>query len=100
MTVIIATIKRAAVALCLLNPISALTQDNQLGRENYIEADVNKDGVLTYAEFVTFIDLNAADNLGRAKLVSSRGLHERAFRRVDTNRDGLVTPQELQASSR
>lgn len=94
-----ATIKRAALALFLLNPISALAQDNQLGRENYIEADVNNDGILTYTEFVTFIDLSAADDLGRAKLVSSRGLHERAFRRVDTNRDGLVTPQELQASS-
>lgn len=99
MTLFFATFKWAALALLVLSPTSALAQDNQVGRENYIRADENKDGVLIYAEFVNFIDLNAADDLGRAKLISSRGLHERAFRRIDTNNDGLVTPQELQANS-
>lgn len=94
-----AAIKPATVVLLLLSPVSAQAQDNQLGQENYIQADVNKDGMLDYTEFVTFIDLNAADNLGRAKLVSSRGLHARAFERIDTNGDGSVTPEELRASS-
>lgn len=99
MTFFSANLKRLAVALLLLSPAFAQAQDNQLGRENYIQADVNQDGVLVYAEFVTFIDLNAADNLGRAKTVSSRGLHSRAFKRIDTNGDGIVTPGELQANS-
>lgn len=99
MTLFSATIKRATFLLMLLSPLPVLAQDSQLGQENYIQADVNKDGVLGYTEFVTFIDLNAADDLGRAKLVSSRGLHAQAFERIDTNGDGSVTPEELQAIS-
>lgn len=94
-----AIIKPATFILLLQHPVSVLAQDNQLGQENYIQADVNKDGVLDYAEFVTFIDLNAADNIGRAKMISSGGFHERGFKRVDRNGDGYVTPNELQAIS-
>jgi hypothetical protein len=81
----------------LLTTPFAVAQDTELGAENYRQADANGDGVLVYAEFATFIDLNAADGLGNAARVSSRGMHARAFARVDANGDGTVSPQELQA---
>lgn len=84
-----------AASLTLALPAAA--QDAELGAENYRQADANGDGVLVYAEFATFIDLNAADGLGNAARVSSRGMHARAFDRVDANSDGIVSPQELQA---
>ncbi|MEM9230753.1 MAG: hypothetical protein AAGB10_14220 [Pseudomonadota bacterium] len=84
-----------AASLTLALPAAA--QDAELGVENYRQADANGDGVLVYAEFATFIDLNAADGLGNAAMVSSRGMHARAFARVDANGDGIVSQQELQA---
>ena len=78
MTLFSATIKPATLLLLLLSPVPALAQDSQLAQENYIQADVNNDGVLGYTEFVTFIDLNAADDLGRAKLLAHVGfMHKR-----------------------
>ncbi|MEL7344391.1 MAG: hypothetical protein AAFN59_05955 [Pseudomonadota bacterium] len=87
----------AFLLACLALATPAAAQDAELGAENYRQADANGDGLLVYAEFATFIDLNAADGIGNAARVSSRGLHARAFERVDANNDGMVTPQELQA---
>ena len=89
----LATVVGASLVIAL--PASA--QDAELGAKNYRQADANGDGVLVYAEFATFIDLNAADGLGNAARISSRGMHARAFARVDANGDGMVSPQELQA---
>ena len=78
--------------------LPAIAQQDELGAENYRQADANGDGMLAYAEFATFIDLNAADGLGQAARISSRGMHARAFAQVDANGDGVVSPQELQAA--
>ncbi|MEO1700558.1 MAG: hypothetical protein AAFR71_00780 [Pseudomonadota bacterium] len=85
------------VAASLIVTLPAAAQNAELAAENYRQADNDGDGVLVYAEFATFIDLNAADGLGNAARVSSRGMHARAFTRVDADGDGVVTPQELQA---
>jgi hypothetical protein len=90
---ILATLMGASFTMAM----PAAAQDAELGAENYRQADANGDGVLVYAEFANFIDLNAADGLGNAATVSSRGMHARAFSRVDANGDGIVSPQELQA---
>ncbi|MEM7597572.1 MAG: hypothetical protein AAF382_07715 [Pseudomonadota bacterium] len=84
----------------LVVPSSLLAQNNELAAENFKQADANGDGNLVYAEFVKFIDLNAADDIGKAAKVSSRGLHAKAFERVDADANGVVTPQELQKLSR
>ena len=65
-------------------------------RQNLQQADANGDKALSYEEFVTFIDLNAADNIGRAKMVKSRNLYSRAFSRLDKNGDGLITADEIE----
>ena len=85
------------ISLALFVPSLAAAQNNELAAENYRQADANSDGMLVYAEFVNFIDLNAADGLGNASRISSRGWHAKAFERVDANADGFITPQELQA---
>lgn len=90
---IMATLMGTSLTMAL----PAAAQDTELGVENYRQADANGDGVLIYAEFVTFIDLNAADGLGNASRISSLRMHARAFERVDANGDGSVSPQELQA---
>lgn len=86
----------ACVSSAFLVPAHAFAQNQELAAENYQQADADGDGQLVLAEFANFIDLNAADGLGNAARVSSRGLHARAFDRVDANDDGVVTPEELQ----
>lgn len=86
------------LALALI-ATGAAAQDagQQAAAENFSQADANKDGKLSKAEFRRFIDLNAADKLGRAAMVASNGMYDTAFGRVDANKDGFVTPQEIRA---
>mgnify|MGYP001800886332 CR=1 FL=1 len=91
---ILTTVLSASVTLA----VPAVAQQAELGAENYRQADANGDGVLAYAEFATFIDLNAADGLGQAARISARGMHARAFAHIDANGDGVVSPQELPAT--
>jgi hypothetical protein len=88
------------LGFALLAPTQTIAQSPKLAQENYRQADADGDGALVQAEFARFIDLNAEDDLGRAARISARGMHAQAFRRVDGNGDGRVTPTELQAVSR
>lgn len=91
--IIVAALMGASLAIAL----PAAAQQAELSAENYRQADANDDGLLDYTEFTTFIDLSAADGIGNTPLVSSRGMHARAFARVDANGDSVVSPEELQA---
>ena len=66
--------------------------------ENFTEADANADGKLDKTEFKKMIDLNAADNIGNASKVKSYNMYDRAFGRLDANKDGYVTPDEMKAA--
>ena len=87
-------LKPLVLALAFATAAGAQTE---FAHPTYARADADGDGVLRYAEFVTFVDLNAAAGLGRAPQISGRGLHARAFDRIDANGDGAVTPAEFQA---
>lgn len=89
--------KHVKPLILALTIATAASAQNDVAMENYSKADADGDGALAYAEFVTFIDLNATAGLGRAPQISARGLHARAFARVDANGDGAVTPSEFQA---
>ena len=49
---------------------------------------------LTPAQFKTFIDLNAAQGIGRAAQIKSHNAYDRAFKTVDANKDGTVSWDE------
>ncbi|AVO47216.1 EF-hand domain-containing protein [Phreatobacter cathodiphilus] len=99
-------LKVLTLAAILVAPLSgALAQtgpgaDRQKMANNFAEADANRDGMLTFDEFVKFLQLNARDNLGRAAQVVQSGNYRMAFSRVDTDRNGVLSQQELQALAR
>jgi spermidine/putrescine-binding protein len=67
---------------------------------NFKTANVSNTGQLTPAEFKTFIDLNAAAQIGRAPKIKANNAYDRAFGKVDTNKDGKVSWDEyLKAQS-
>ncbi len=71
--------------------------DRAAARENFKQADGNNDGKLSKSEFRRFIDKNAKDGVGRAGMVRRLGAYDKAFSRVDSNKDGFVTGTELVA---
>jgi Ca2+-binding EF-hand superfamily protein len=97
-TSLLATTALATIAIS--HPANAQAQREQ-ARTNFLKADVNQDRQLDFAEFTTFINLNADHGLGRADMIRRFGMHGKAFGRLDANRDGVVTKNELaQASNR
>lgn len=92
----------AALALAALPAASAHAQNlspamQEKAAENFFQADANQDGALSRDEFETLINLNADDSIGRAKMIRRFGRYDIAFGRLDANRDGFVTPEEIQA---
>jgi Ca2+-binding EF-hand superfamily protein len=67
---------------------------------NFKTANASNTGQLTPAEFKTFIDLNAAAHIGRAGKIKAYNGYDRAFRKVDANKDGKISWDEyLKAQS-
>ncbi|MEO1749499.1 MAG: hypothetical protein AAFR27_12945, partial [Pseudomonadota bacterium] len=81
-------LKPVAVILALTFSSAAVAQTSNQVRENFQQADANGDTLLTYDEFVTFIELNAADEVGNAARLKARNMFQTAFGRVDANGDG------------
>ncbi len=87
-----------AAALILANGALAQPSEEQqaLFQENFSEADANDDMALDRQEFEAFIRANADDKLGNATRVVRMGLFDRAFSRLDADKDGLITIGEIQ----
>lgn len=88
----------ALISLLATNAASASDVDREQAKANFIQADVNQDLVLDFREFTEFVNLNAEHGIGRAGMIRRFGMHSRAFGKLDTNRDGIVTPEELAAA--
>ncbi|MBU2358756.1 MAG: hypothetical protein KKB02_07505 [Alphaproteobacteria bacterium] len=71
------------------------TTPQEMAAANFRLADADANNGLSAAEFAAFIDLNAAQNIGRAGRVKAAGAYGQAFARLDRNGDGLVSPDEL-----
>lgn len=86
-------------ALSTLGANAQQTSDanKQKVAENFKKADANGDGMLTRSEFEKLIQLNAEANIGQAAQIVRFGRYDMAFNRIDADRNGLLTPQELQA---
>ena len=88
------------VAIATLPLQAAQAQSaNETRREqvaaNFREADADGDGALTRDEFTQLIDLNAQQDIGRARLIVRFDRYDLAFGRADANSDGGVTAEEL-----
>lgn len=73
--------------------------DRQKLLQNAAQADGNNDGYLNRSEFEKLIDLNAADDLGRAARIKKSGRYGMVFNRLDANGDGFLTQQEMQQAA-
>ena len=93
---------RIVAASALLVATSAIANEKADERAkaqaNFQQADENSDGKLTPSEFRNFINANADDDIGRASTVRRFGAYVRAFGRLDANKDGEITVQELAAA--
>lgn len=84
------------LAVAVPSVAQATAPDQQsVARQNFIQADADEDDRLSKSEFRRFIDENAKDNLGRAAMVRRFGAYETAFGRLDENKDGFVTKDEI-----
>ena len=72
--------------------------NREQAKANFLQADANQDRLLDLNEFTQFINLNADHGIGRAAMVRRFGMHRRAFGKLDSNRDGVLSPDELAAS--
>ncbi|MEO0855111.1 MAG: hypothetical protein AAFY15_16630 [Cyanobacteria bacterium J06648_11] len=86
------------IPLLVTNAASASDVNREQAKANFIQADINQDRVLDFNEFTQFVNLNAEHGIGRAGMIRRFGMHSRAFGKLDTNRDGIVTPEELAAA--
>ena len=82
----------------LMDPAGAQDQRKQ-AQANFKQADANQDQHLDFAEFKTFINLNADYGLGRARIIRRFGMHARAFGTLDSNEDGAVSRREIAAQA-
>lgn len=92
-------VSATAISIATLPTLNAWAAEGQKERiaANYMKADENADGALTFAEFSSLIDLNAAAGVGRASMIKRMGKQSMAFERLDANADGLVTVDEISA---
>lgn len=96
--IVVLTLATIAVLSTLgANAQQASGANKQQVAENFKKADANGDGMLTRREFEKLIQLNAQANIGQAAQIVRFGRYDMAFNRVDADRNGLLTPQELQA---
>lgn len=66
---------------------------------NFKAADVDQNDQLDMAEFKTFINLNADQNLGQASKVRRFGMYDTAFNTADVNGDRAVSKTEIAAQA-
>ncbi|MEA5443837.1 hypothetical protein [Cyanobium gracile] len=87
-----------ALWMALALPATA-TSERAQAQANFLKADANHDKQLDFAEFKTFVNLNADQGLGRAPRIRRFGMYSRAFNMTDENGDGVVSKQEIEAQA-
>ncbi|MCO6185288.1 hypothetical protein [Rhizobium sp. L1K21] len=65
----------------------------------FVAADLDKSITLTAEEFKAFVDKMAEDGETKALTIRLMGLYNYAFKKIDKNIDGVVTPQELRSAN-
>lgn len=78
----------------------ATAQFEVQSEQSFRAADLDGNELLTLSEFRTFIQLMADAGAPMSQRIVNLAAYRVAFRRVDTNGDGLATPNELRAAER
>ena len=63
-------------------------------RENFKSADEDGDDVITRGQFRVFVDANAEIGFAMSKQIKRMRAYQRAFSRVDLDRDGTLSWEE------
>lgn len=84
----------AAIVLCAPGLAQAYSQAE---KNAFIKADANSDRKITPGEFRTLIEELVAAGSEKAISVKKWGVYGYAFKRIDADKDGMITPAELQA---
>ena len=63
-------------------------------RENFKSADEDGDDVITRGQFRVFVDANAKIDFAMSKQIKRMRAYQRAFSRVDLDRDGTLSWEE------
>ena len=89
---------------CLLTlfangPTLSSDSDKEQAQANFMQADGNGDNQLTLNEFTVFINLNAEAGIGKASQIRSSEAYSKAFVRLDTNKNGVLSVEEIQKAS-
>ena len=90
-----ATLAGPATAQMVVDGAGAVSGDEV---DAFVLADANRDGMLSFEEFRVFVRQMAATGQSTAVLIRNFGAYRMAFRRVDTDRNGLATPGELRGA--
>ncbi|MTI43152.1 EF hand domain-containing protein [Roseibium hamelinense] len=96
-----AAMKACAATAMLAATVSYAFADTQqqMVQANYLASDADGNGVLSFAEFKSLIDLNAQDGIGRFGLIKRTNRYALAFERLDTDGNAVVSPAELKAAA-
>jgi EF hand len=70
---------------------------SQAEKNAFIKADVNSDRKITPGEFRMLIEELVATGSEKAISVKKWGVYGYAFKRIDADKNGMITPAELQA---
>ena len=93
----------AASLVCASAVVAVAQTDGPEGSPLEIQAflvsDVNEDRVIQRDEFRTLIDTLADQGRRSAQRVRSMRLYGFAFNFTDTNKDGVLTPDELRSAN-
>lgn len=87
----------ALSALTLTTPAKADFEAQSV--QSFRTADSNGDELLSLTEFRAFIESMANAGAPVSRRIHNLGAYRLAFLRVDSNRDGLATPEELLSAS-
>ena len=71
-----------------------LLRSLQQVRENFKSADEDGDDVITRGQFRVFVDANAEIDFAMSKQIKRMRAYQRAFSRVDLDRDGTLSWEE------
>ena len=86
----------ASIGLSSLACAEQTPSESQLAHDMaFVKADSDQNGVLTRAEFESFVAFKAAQNVGNYPVVQEKALEHAIFSAKDLNGDGLLTAREL-----